>query len=131
MHIPIEKKKRIIKRLFKLIKNRWEAYLPLEGNNQFIILKTVCSKCGNNWYVDEKECFYCKARYLRAIRCRNCKKIIAEENIKHCPHCKKSTLIRGCLNCGKSEDGQFVPITFCSKCGNRENKLEFKILIIK
>ena len=131
MHIPIEKKKRIIKKLFELVKKKWEVYLPLEGNNNFIILKTVCAKCETSWYVDEKECFFCKMRYLRAIKCSNCGMVIAEENIRHCPFCKKGTKGRACLNCRKSEDGQFVPITFCSKCGNRENKLESKILTIK
>jgi len=131
MHTPIEKKKKIIKRLFKLIKLRWEAYLPLEGDNQFVILKTICSNCEADWYVDEKECFSCKVRYLRIIKCDNCKKIIAEENIRHCPYCKKSTQKRKCLNCDKSGDGQFVPITFCARCGNRKNKFKFKIQMIE
>ena len=136
MHTPIEKKKNIVFRLFGFIKDKWEVYLPLEGGNKFIILKTVCSKCGANWFVDEKECFSCKTRHLRAIRCPYCKRIIAEENLRYCPYCKKnpSRKIKGkrsCLTCHRSGDGQFVPITFCSKCGNRENKFEFKILKIK
>lgn len=128
MHIPIEKKEEIILKLFSYIRDRWEVYLPLEGTNEFILLKTICSKCGANWYVDEKECFSCKTRYLRAIRCQHCKSIIAEENINNCRVCGKDVGKRGCLNCGRSGDGQFVPITFCSKCGNRKNKIEFKIV---
>jgi len=133
MHIPIEKKKEIILKLFELIKQQWEVYLPLSGDNKFVILKTICSKCGANWYVDEKECFSCKTRHLRAIKCPHCGKIIAEENLHYCPYCKKDPSSklkgkRGCLTCGKSGDGQFVPITFCSKCGNRQNKFEWKII---
>ena len=128
MHIPIEKKKEIILKLFELIKEKWEVYLPLEGTNQFIILRTVCPNCSANWYVDEKECFSCKTRYLRAIKCHHCGKIIAEENLRHCPYYKRDVGKRGCLTCDKSGDGQFVPITFCSKCGNRENRFEWKII---
>ena len=132
MHIPTEKRKEIILGLFELIKNKWEVYMPLTGKNKFVILKTVCSKCGVNWYVDEKECFSCKMRYLRAIKCNNCGEILAEENLKHCPNCKKDpsskTGKKGCLNCNKSGWGQFVPITFCSKCGNRQNRFEWKVI---
>lgn len=128
MHIPTEKKKEIVLNLFELIKKKWEVYMPLAGENKFIILKTVCSKCGANWYIDEKECFSCKMRYLRAIKCHNCGKILAEENLRHCPNCKSDVGVRGCINCDKEGDGQFVPITFCSKCGNRKNRFEWKIL---
>ena len=132
MHIPTKKEKKIILSLFEFIKKKWEVYLPLEGTNNFVILKTVCSKCGANWYVDEKECFSCKTRHLRAIKCPYCNKIIAEENLHHCPYCKKDPSDKigkkGCLTCNKSGGGQFVPITFCTKCGNRRNKFIFKIL---
>jgi|SRR3989344_489726 len=128
MHIFIEKKRNIIFKLFDLIRDKWEVYLPLEGGNKFILLKTVCSKCGNEWYIDEKECFLCKARYLRVIRCHHCGKIIAEENIRHCPYCKGDVKDKGCLNCKKGSEGQFVPITFCSKCGCRENKFLWKFV---
>lgn len=128
MHIPIEKKKDIILKLFEYIRECWEVYMPLEGDNEFIILKTVCSNCGANWFVDEKECFTCKARYLRVIICHHCDTVIAEENIRKCPNCGEKVDIRKCLNCSRSGDGQFVPITFCTKCGNRKNKLEFKII---
>ena len=127
MHIPIEKKKEIILKLFELIKERWEVYLPLAGTNDFVILRTICSQCSANWYVDEKECFSCKMRYLRAIKCHNCGKIIAEENLRHCPNCKSDVGTRGCINCGNKGDGQFVPITFCNKCGNRQNKFKWEV----
>lgn len=128
MHIPTEKKKEIVLNLFELIKKKWEVYMPLSGDNKFIILKTVCSNCGANWYVDEKECFSCKMRYLRAIKCHRCGKILAEENLRHCPNCKSDVGVRGCINCDKKGDGQFVPVSFCSKCGNRKNKFEWKII---
>jgi hypothetical protein len=128
MHTPTKKEKEVILTLFELIKKKWEVYLPLEGTNKFVVLRTICSKCGANWYVDEKECFFCKMRYLRAIRCHKCKKILAEENLRHCPNCKADVGKRGCLNCGKKEEGQFVPITFCNKCGNRKNRIEYRII---
>lgn len=128
MHVLTEKKKKDIVKLFELIKDKWEAYLPLEGTDKFVIFKTVCSQCNSNWYVDEKECFSCKLRYLRALKCISCGNIIAEENIRRCPKCKSDVSVRGCLNCDEKGDGQFVPITFCTKCGNREHKFEFKLI---
>lgn len=129
MHLPIEKKKEIVNKLFEYISDGWEVYLPLEGTNEYILLRIICAKCQHNWYVDEKECFFCKTRYLRVIRCHHCNSIIPEENVKLCPSCQnKDTGGKACLNCGKKEEGQFVPITFCIKCGNRKNKTEYKII---
>lgn len=128
MHTPIEKVRRVIEDLFKFIEKDIEVFLPLEGNNQFILLNTVCAKCGERWYPDEKECFHCKQWYPHAVRCSNCKKIIAEENIHNCPFCHNKKSQKACISCGNSDLNNFVPITFCTKCGNRENKFEFKII---
>ncbi|XOA42983.1 MAG: hypothetical protein ACKKMO_00735 [Candidatus Nealsonbacteria bacterium] len=140
MHIPIEKKKKIISLLFEETKrpNYWEVYLPLEGGNEFTLVKAVCLKCKKYWSVDRKECFYCKSKYYRIKICPKCKKIYPE-NVIRCNRCqnkggKKIKTLKMCLNCGKIQSGRkriFVPITFCSYCGNRENKFEFKIIKIK
>ena len=134
MHLPIEKKKDIILSLFEQTErpNGWEVYLPLEGGNEFVLIKAVCSKCRKYWSVDRKECFYCKSKYYRVKICPKCKTVYPE-NVIWCNKCsksKKTKTLKMCLNCGKIQMGRervFVPITFCTYCGNRENEFEFKI----
>ena len=129
MHTLTEKKKAIIDRLFVYIEDGWEVYIPLQGDNKFILLKTICFNCGYDWHIDEKECFFCKFRYIRAVKCASCNEILPEENLGlKCPKCRNIVKNKGCLNCGRSEEGQYVPITFCIKCGARRSK--FKIQVV-
>jgi RNA polymerase subunit RPABC4/transcription elongation factor Spt4 len=124
-------KQELITKLFEFIAEGWEVYLSLDETDKIVLLRSVCSKCRARWLVDEKECFYCKAWYPHIIKCQQCGRIIAEENLRKCPQCgKKNTT--NCLNCGKGgEEDQFVPISFCQKCGNRENRFEYKIYIFR
>lgn len=133
MHIPIEKKEKIIKELFTytIKPDNWEIYMPLDGGNTFILFRPICSKCKKPWSVDRKECFHCKTKYFRTKVCPECNSIYPE----NVPNCKngheKKRIKKICLGCGKIDDERdvvFVPVTFCWYCGNRKNEFEFKVV---
>ena len=93
----------------------WEIYIPFDENDEEVLLfRPICSKCGKSWSVDRKECFHCKTKYFRVKQCPTCSKLFPE-NVPRCSE-DKSPNKKKCLVCGRVDserDVVFVPNTFC------------------
>ena len=105
-------------------------------------MRICCRKCKTIWDQEEKECLFCKTWHAPLFICSNCGDGVSDESKRACPRCKQPPtereIPRGkerCMKCGRESTSNggpdktyFVPITFCQKCGGRENCFEFKDL---
>lgn len=122
------------KLIFEETTKNWEVFLPLNSIDHVLLFRPICADCGKYWNTSLKECFYCKTKYFRIKICEKCNRPFPE-NVKPTQKCNcGGKIIKKCINCGEVEKDRkrvFVPITFCWYCGNRENKFDFKKILLK
>ena len=134
---------------FMKTQENWLIFKKLDSDG-YLMLRTHCKNCGELWDREEKECYKCKVWQPPLVKCYVCNTLQANDVKDACPICARDGFVdekgepikfkKICIQCGFEEynDGNdakenmdstyFVPITFCQKCGCRENIFEFKDL---
>ena len=127
--------------MYKIISLGYSAYLDEDDN--YIINKQVCSKCGEIWNNSRTECFYCGTDNFHVYKCDKCGALYSITNAsKKCGSCGSKKFVKVCLNpnCisntnqnlkryvnkmggvfNKNTSASMLNAMRCHKCGNKSS----------
>ena len=109
-----------------------DIYIDEEKPDSFLVSLHVCASCGEPWYMDLTQCFFCGMYNTFTYHCENCKTHLSITGAaKKCKNCGGKSLGLKCINpeCPSNTDDQISEAATSKYKGVFEKKSPFSVAL--